>query len=217
VLKQDPWTWSLLLERVEPGTRLSDADLPVARALAIASELFAKFVEVDIPADVPDLADIMTGYLSNAHGRLDGQRAELEALGVRELVESGLADVAALAASTDDDYFLHGDYNPGNLLLDEHEGSDRWRVIDPKPMRGDREFDLWPLVEQLGSPWTRPDPASVLRDQLLLVTENTGCDYARAARWAFGRSALDVTWYLEDSNREAAAAAARKLRIAREL
>src|SRR6187431_1984556 len=36
VLRQDPWTWSLLLERVESGIPLSRLDLSVTEALAVA-------------------------------------------------------------------------------------------------------------------------------------------------------------------------------------
>lgn len=211
VLRQDPWTWSLLLERVEPGIPLSRSDLPPTEALELASDIFAELVGVAVPAGVPALSDIVGGYLASARARLTTQRGEFDAIGATSLVERGLEDAAALADSDGGEYFLHGDYNPGNLLLHERDSETRFVVIDPKPMRGDREFDLWPLVEQLGTPWTRADPAETIARQLRLVTDRVGCDHARAVHWAFARAALNVSWYVDDGNHAAAVEATRRL------
>ena len=212
VFRQDAWTWSLLLERVEPGIPLSQN--PVAEALEVAAGLFTRFTTVPIPEGVPTLANIVGDYVRDAHGRLPGQRVELQHLDALAGVERALADAASLIDSDGGEYFLHGDFNPGNLLL---SGSDRWLVIDPKPMRGDREFDLWPLVEQLGALWTRADPVTALEARFRLITDLVGCDYSRAVRWAVVRAALSVTWHVEDGNLEAATDAARRLRVVSEL
>jgi len=210
VLRQDPWTWSLLLDHVEPGIPLSTAGVDAAAALDIAAGLFSRLTACAIPAGVPTLPSIVGDYLASARERLRTQHAELAGLGIVELVERGLDDAADLARSDRGEFFLHGDFNPGNILS---AGADRWLVIDPKPMRGDREFDLWPLVEQLGSPWTRTDPAAALAAQLRRVTDAVGCDYERAARWSFARAALNVSWYVDDGNHDAAATAAAELRV----
>ena len=61
---------------------------------------------------------------------------------------------------------MHGDLNPGNLLA---AGGGRWLAIDPKPMRGDPAYDLWPLLEQVDDPFEHPDPAAVLRERVALL------------------------------------------------
>lgn len=217
VLRQDAWTWSLLLERAEPGIPLSRSGLPVDAALNIASTLLGQFSAVEVPAGVPNLRDIVGDYLASARARLDRQRAEFDALAVTALLGRALEDAADLAASDSGDYFVHGDYNPGNLLLDTRGEVERWLVIDPKPMRGDREYDVWPLVEQIGDPWDRPDAVAAIARHLEFVTDRVGCDYARAARWAFARAALNVSWFVDDGNHAAAAEAARRLRVCAEL
>ena len=79
---------------------------------------------------------------------------------------------------------VHGDLNPNNVL----EGQSGWLVIDPKPMAGGPEFDVWPLVTQLGD----------LRDLEQRVAE-TGFTSDRTVLWGSARSALDVTWAVADS------------------
>ena len=195
VLRQDPWTWSLLLERLEPGVPLTKAVIPVDEALAVAAELYRDFSTKPVPPGIATLPDVMRAYLVNARARLPGQAQELARLDASGLLELGLAEVEALAATDGASAFLHGDYNPGNVLS---SGSSNlgWKVIDPKPMVGDREFDVFPLIEQLGSPFSAADPHELLERHLLEFTRIVGCDPARTARWCFARHALNLSWWL---------------------
>lgn len=183
VLRQDPWTWSLLLERIDPGTDLAQSELGVMEKLGAGVTLLRRISSISPPDGIPDLREIVGAYLTSASRRLSVQRAELENLGVLRAVEAGLSDAYDLIATDRRSALLHGDLNPHNVL----RGSNGWRVIDPKPVRGDLEYDVWPLVSQL--------PASVaLGDRL----EATGVDVRRAARWGVVRAALSVTWAIED-------------------
>ncbi|CAN5343747.1 aminoglycoside phosphotransferase family protein [soil metagenome] len=208
VLRQDAWTWSMLLEQVEPGTPLSRASLPVDEALRVGAELYRDLCGVPVAPGIPSLAEIMDVYARQATARLDEQAEALAHYGVLPFVERGISELAELAESARDDVLLHGDFNPGNIL--EGRGDD-WFAIDPKPMHGDPAFDLWPLLEQLGDPWLHHDPAAVLAAHLDSVAAIVECEPARAARWAFARSVLNVSWYLADGNREATASAVREV------
>ncbi len=106
--------------------------------------------------------------------------------------------------------FLHGDYNPGNLLASD-DGS--WRVIDPNPLVGDPAFDPWPLIEQLGSPWKQPRPEVVLLRNATVACDLAGVDRDRVLQWAFARTGLNVTWYLEDGDLQHAADEVAKLEV----
>jgi streptomycin 6-kinase len=210
LLRQDAWTWTILLELVEPGMPLSKHELPAEQALTIAAELYRELLTTQPPTGLPTLAEIVGQYAADAQTRLPEQRDDLLNLGVLELVQEGLSLSRDLADSDGTSAMLHGDFNPGNILSAADGG---WRVIDPKPMLGDPEFELFPLVEQLGSPWSRPDPAATISAQLQLAARVAGVDAAKTARWAFARAAYNVCWYLDDANDAAAAAAARELPV----
>ena len=213
VLRQDPWTWTLLLERLQPGVQLTKAAIAIDEALTVAAELYRDFSSRPVPPAIATLPDVMAAYLANARARQPHQANELAQLDAAELLDHGLAEVEALAATDGAGGFLHGDYNPGNVLSAERG----WRVIDPKPMVGDREFDVFPLIEQLGTPFAGADPLATLERHLVEFSRIVGCDPARAARWCFARSALNLSWWLEDGNHASAAAAVPELRLWKQL
>ena len=211
VLRQDVWTWSMLLERVDPGLQLSHHSAPVQRSLEIASELFSGLTSVPAPvaAGIPRVSDVVGVQLAKAKGRMPKQRQALEVLGASRRVEEGLELGTELALGDDATALLHGDLNPGNIL----QRADHWVVIDPKPMLGEPEFDLFPLVSQLGSPLMHPKPAHTIAARLETVCDAVGSDATLAATWCVARAALNVTWQLNDGNRAAARAAARELAV----
>ena len=204
VLRQDAWTWALLLEDVLPGIPLLRYRVPARDALRSAARLYAALSTRPVPAGIPRLEEATRPFYDKAVSRL---RLHLPLLGENSgVLEAGLARLAALLDSPRGDAFLHGDLNPGNII-----SSDKgWRAIDPKPMCGDAAFDLWPLVSQLGSPWTDAHPERVLRDQLGFAAEIAGVDPRRAAQWGFARAALNISWFLDDQDARAALAAMRE-------
>ncbi len=195
VLRQDPWTWSMLLEPVLPGTTLAQSSLPVMERIGIGISVLRTIAVTTPPDGIPQLREVVGDYLVSAERRHSGQRAQLDALGILAEVELGLSAAQDLIATDRRSAFLHGDFNPHNIL----RGAQGWRVIDPKPMRGDLEYDVWPLVSQL--------PASV---PLLHRLEAMGVDTRRAAQWGVARAALSVTWAIDD--RTEATVAVRELR-----
>ena len=197
VLRQDAWTWSLLLERVSPGVALRDSALRVDVALRTAAHLHRRLADADVPDSVPALGEVVASYLAPARALADDP-----------LVVDALDELERLAADPAPSMLLHGDYNPGNIL----SSGDGWKVIDPKPIVGDPAFDLWPLLEQVGHP---------SRASLELVARTTGYPIDRLARWAHARAGLNVTWFLDDVDEPPdtmmAAAAVDRMRFWRDL
>lgn len=183
VVRQDPWTWALLLERVRPGTELRDSELPVLDRVAIGSALLERIAAMTPPPGIPTLGEITGDYLRDALARLPTQAATLAALGALDGVERGLELLESLTSTETGRGFVHGDLNPHNILRAE----DRWVLIDPKPMVGSAEFDVWPLVTQLGE-----------LGGLATRLEATRQAHDRAVEWGIARSALDVTWAVMD-------------------
>jgi streptomycin 6-kinase len=225
VLRQDPWTWSMLLSAVTPGTPLRDREGTAAEAMEIGGRLYARLTG-GVPSDaLPRLSDAMRDYAEQGRARLGSQTEALDALGVRDLVEHSLDELEELAASGPTHSLLHGDFNPGNILeaapgspgspgglRPDEPDTGNWVVVDPKPLVGDPAYDLWPLIAQIGNPFAAPDPVARLRDNLLVACGAAELDPARVARWGAARTGLNVSWYLAAGDAESAASDARSLR-----
>ncbi len=203
VRRQEPWTWWMLLDRVDPGIPLSRAGLAADAALEVGATLLGELAATRPPPGLPTLREIVSEYLRSARAR--GPRRAAQLGSAEQLVERGFVEAETLLADDRPVALLHGDFNPGNILQADRA---RWRVIDPKPMRGDLEFDLWPLVAQVGDPLSRERPEGRLEAQLDRVAGIVGADADRAARWGFSRAALDVTWAVEEGRSSAASLAA---------
>lgn len=98
------------------------------------------------------------------------------------------AEVTAwLLAQPADDVLCHGDLHPENILL----SGGSWLAIDPKPLVGDRAFDL---AQWLGN-YCRGLVGRGRGDQIAAAIEGfsnlAGVDKVRAAGWAFVKK---VAW-----------------------
>nr|WP_241732172.1 aminoglycoside phosphotransferase family protein [Galbitalea soli] len=210
VLDQDPWTWSLLLERVVPGTPLSRSS-DIDGGLERAGALHARVVACAPPPGIPTLAGAMDEYVRAARGRWAGQVAALRALGVENSVEAAIDELTLLEREPAPAALLHGDFNPGNLL--EHAESGGLLAIDPKPLLGDPAYDLWPLIAQLGHPFESHDPVATIRAHLERACRAAGCAPERVARWSRARTGLNVSWYLAQGDPAQARQAAFELSV----
>jgi len=204
VFRQDAWTWALLLEDVQPGIPLLRYQVKARDALRSGARLHRALTATPIPEGIPRLDEALRPFHDKAVSRL---RQHLPMLGENGgVLEAGLGMLSHLIDTAPGDAFLHGDFNPGNIV-----SSDKgWRAIDPKPLRGDAAFDLWPLVSQLGSPWLAVEPQHILREQLALAADVAEVDAPRAAQWGFARAALNISWFLDDQNARAAHTAIRE-------
>ena len=184
--------WALLLGRVRPGTPLRAVRAPADRRLAAAADVLRALHAAPPPAGLPALADVARGLADVADERaVRAARAGVPLdPGLLRAASAVLRGAGGPAAPVT----LHGDYNPGNLLLAGTGGGARWVAIDPKALTGDPAYDVWPLLEQVADPWRTGDPVRVLRARLLLVADHAGLDAAGAARWAVARGTEVALW-----------------------
>src|SRR5699024_8564307 len=136
--------WALLLRRAHPGTLLLHDPAPetvrLNHGLQVLANLHrAKAANAPL-AQLPVVSGTWAGIASaRAH------RWQHLLHGVAAPVAAGLdllhrfADPAAMPAPQ---VVLHGDLNPGNLLLDSPpDRPAHWLAIDPKPMLGDPAYE----------------------------------------------------------------------------
>jgi streptomycin 6-kinase len=119
LLARDDERCAMLLERCEPGTPLSAA---------------------------PDALDVLIRLLPRLWKSADGLHTLEDE--VARWIEHGLDDRVAglareLASSQGEQVLLHQDLHGDNVLAAQREP---WLVIDPKPLSGEREFSVAPIV-----------------------------------------------------------------------
>lgn len=128
--ESDPDGGAMLLERVQPGGRLTQLE-PGGEASRIAAEIMQKLHRTPIQHDFPPLTDWEEGLL-DAYRADDPQLMRMP----RGLVEEALAVYPDVLASSPAPVLLHGDLHHFNL-----EGENGW-VADPKGVPGDSAYEV---------------------------------------------------------------------------
>lgn len=165
---------AMLLERCEPGTLLarSDADTALDVLIGLLPRLWK-------PATEPfnSLADEAEHWLEEIPRDWERAGRPVERSFVEEVVEM----LAVLSSSQGGQVLLHQDLHTDNVLAAEREP---WLVIDPKPLIGEREFGVAPIVRDYVLGHSRRD---VLR-RLERLTGELGLDRERATWWSIGQT-----------------------------
>jgi len=187
-----------VIERCAPGTALSAAGPDVALEVLIGL-LPRLWVEAAEPFHtLEDEASWWIGYLPEQLER-SGRSVE------RRLVDAAVDSLSSLSRSQGEQVLLHQDLHGDNVLAAEREP---WLVIDPKPLVGEREFSVAPIVRSFELGHSKRDALYRL-DRL---TSELGLDRDRARAWTIGQTmawAFDgdyigthldsVRWLLEDA------------------
>jgi streptomycin 6-kinase len=171
LLAHDPDRHALLLEVCEPGTPLFELDEDAA--LDVLVELLPRLWQ---PSDrgftsLADEAEHWAATLPDVWARA-GRPFE------RALLAAALEAIGELASTQGELVVLHQDLHTGNALSAAREP---WLAIDPKPLLGEREFGVAPIVRgaELGH-----GRAHVLH-RLDRLSRELRLDRHRACGWTF--------------------------------
>ena len=177
----DPGRNALLLERAEPGTPLSDVAAAGRPGEALAA-LEALLPRLWLPAAPP------FGTLEAEAARwLATMEAEWERAGrpwERRLLDAAVDALITLAPTQGEQVLVNQDLHGGNVLRATREP---WLVIDPKPLTGEREFGLAPLIRS----WELGHSRAAVIGRLDRLSASLGLDRERARLWAIGQT---VAW-----------------------
>ena len=174
LLAHDESQHALLVERCTPGTTLGGG-VPCDSALDALIGLLPRLWKPaasqmgKLAVEAPSWASVMVDNWES-----DGRPCD------RRLVDAALDYCRDLPASQGSQVVVHQDLHGHNVLASEREP---WLVIDPKPLAGEREFSLAPIIRspELG------DPPDVL-GRLDRLTGELGLDRERARGWAVAQS-----------------------------
>jgi streptomycin 6-kinase len=174
LLAHDEERHALLLERCVPGTPLSEAGQDAA--LDVFVELLPRLWK---PAGTPfrPLAEEAAWWLESlpaSWGRV-GRPFE------RWLLDAGLDALRELPPTQGEQVLLHQDLHADNVLAAQREP---WLAIDPKPLAGEREFGLAPIVRSFELGDSRRD----VLHRLDRLSSDLGLDRERARGWAIGQT-----------------------------
>ena len=185
---------ALLLERCRPGTHLRhvEADAALAVLAGLLPRLWVPAVDPFRP-----LAEEAAWWVSYLPERWERAGRPFE----RALLDAAVAALEELAPTQGEQVLLHQDLHADNVLRAEREP---WLAIDPKPLVGEREFSLAPIVRcfELG------DRRADVVHRLDFLASELGLDRERARLWTIGQT---IAWSIGSAYLERHAQTARWL------
>jgi streptomycin 6-kinase len=180
LLAHDPERHALLIERARPGTHLTEAAQEAA--LDVFVELLPRLWK-PAAASFRPLADEAAWWIDYLPRSWEHVGRPFE----RAFLDKVIRTLRELSATQGEQVLLNQDLHADNVLSAEREP---WLVIDPKPLAGEREFAVAPLVRgwELG----HSKAATVRRFDRL--TSELGLDRERAGGWAAGQA---IAWGID--------------------
>lgn len=187
VLASEPDLGALMLERLTPGTRLSehhDRDAAISIACALLRGLWQAPRSDHRFGRVTDVAGAWAIELPRRWESSDAPFA-------RELVDAAASLCLTLETPDRPQVIANGDFHLGNVLAAERAP---WLVVDPQPLAGEPAFDTGYLVlSLLGETATTEDATRLVRR----VAHALGVDADRVRTWAFVRAVERALWERE--------------------
>jgi streptomycin 6-kinase len=194
LLRADPEQGVLLLERLAADVSLRSLAEP--KAMLEAAGLLQR-LWVPPAADHPFTT--VADYSAGLERSLRERREQPYAAGVRPLVDEALALRAELVPTEPEAVLLHGDYHHGNVLAAERVP---WLAIDPKPLVGERAYDLaWLVRDRLSTLAAQPGSRAAARRRAAKLADSLDVDPQRLRGWAVFRAVQAGLWYFSVGDR----------------
>ena len=189
LLEAEPDCGALLMERLQPGTMLTQVD--DERATEIAAEVMRELWRpLPNPQSFPTVAEWAAG-IADLRAGFDGGTGPLP----RRLVEQAEGLFAELLSSQAEPVLLHGDLHHENILLSERG----WLAIDPKGVIGEAAYEIGALLR---NPMPRvvewPDLPRIQSRRVDQFADLLGFDRQRIIGWGIAQAVLSACWSVTD-------------------
>lgn len=189
LLEADPDIGALLIERLEPGTMLSE----VAETDDDAATVIASGILRQLWRPVPENSGLCP--LERWCAAFDRSRAALSS-GNRgfpaHIFQRADALRGELLASTETPQVLHGDLHHFNVIRAQRAP---WLAIDPKGLAGDPCFDVCQFFRN-----PHHVPPRVNSRRMDIFCSELGLNRERTKAWCFVHAVLDACWSFEEGN-----------------
>jgi streptomycin 6-kinase len=182
LLAYDDVRWAMLLERCEPGTLLATTDAEGALDVFVA---LLPRLWLQAGAPFRSLADEARWWIDYLPGEWERAGRPFE----QAILDTAIDRLRGLVDTQGEQVLLHQDLHGDNVIAAEREP---WLTIDPKPLVGEREFGVAPIVRDPELGHSRRD----VLHRLDRLTSELGLDRARARDWTIGQT---IAWSLDTS------------------
>ncbi|MEZ0070114.1 streptomycin 6-kinase [Streptacidiphilus sp. MAP12-20] len=193
LLEAAPQDRAMLLERANGDVPLRS--LPESKAMLEALGAL-RLLWVAPPEGHP--FTLVTDYVTDLREILARRREMPAAAELQPLVDEALELSAALlddSTAREERLLLHGDYHHGNVLAAERSP---WLAIDPKPLVGERAYDLaWLAQDRLETLAGSPGPQAAARRRLQRLAADAAVDPDRLRGWTLFRTVEAGLWSLD--------------------
>lgn len=191
LLEADREQGILLLERLRPGTPLSDLT-DDERATSVAAHVMRQLWRPPPPENpFPSVARWAAG-LKRLRDHFGGRSGPFPA----DLVEAAEALFAELIDSMAEPVLLHGDLHHENILAAERQP---WLALDPKGVLGEPAYEVGALLRNpMPQLLAAPRPARILARRVDQLAEELGFDRERLLGWGLAQAVLAAWWSFED-------------------
>jgi streptomycin 6-kinase len=193
LLDSDEERGALLLERLEPGTKLADLcetddEAATSHAASVMRSLRRPAPEAH---DFPSVADWGDGFARH-RARFGGETGPFDArlFDEAETLFRGLNDSAGEAV------LLHGDLHHENILAARRAP---WLAIDPKGVIGEPAYEVGALLRNPNNQilaWT--NLARVMERRVRQLSEELGFERERVRGWGLSQAILAAVWSCEE-------------------
>jgi streptomycin 6-kinase len=184
LIDQDQDGWALVLERCSPGSPVSA--MGADAALDVFTSLLPRLWAVVPPHVFTSLADEAMHWHRNL--RADWERGSRPF--DERMLDATLEALPALCATQGEQVLLHQDLHGDNVLSAQREP---WLAIDPKPLVGEREFGVAPILRSSELEQSR----DATLNRLDRLCAELGLDRERAQWWTIAQTlawSFDATY-----------------------
>lgn len=197
LLDYDRARGAALLERVEPGTMLTDLfphrdDEATVIAASVMRRLWRP-VTVEEARPFPTVADWMRGF-ERMRAHFGGGTGPFPAA----LVEEAETLFRDLLASQSETVLLHGDLHHYNILRCSDPERGEWLAIDPKGLVGEPAYEVGALLRNPGLDFAAPDAGRLTARRVDILSKELGMDRERIRGWGLAQAVLSAWWTIED-------------------
>lgn len=199
LMEADKADLALLLERLDGDRSLQQAPMETA---VVAWGRVVRELSVPLPAGTGHGFAQLAALAEQWTDEFPMQWNQLGRPFERWLLEAALEVCqvhGAVGRRRNHDVLVHGDLHFLNILA-RADDPDRYLAIDPKPVHGDAEFAVAPMLWNRLAELPRQNPEIALLDRMSHLCEAAGLDVELARQWSLVREVENALSYYDDGD-----------------